>query len=624
MDPPNNVLRSEWPKSPRDTTPLLVNGSVVDKNKLTKIGTFSAARKYPMSPTIATPQLKIKGKAKKVDVHTEGNTTPRQNNDIRIKSPVLIKTKTSNNTRISYGEKPTFPTFPTKRINNIKFVNDHQPALRNFDSDEEDNQTDTMNHENPNIEADPDDIINLDDRDTDIDPDDTINDENTEIDIDPDDTINHEDQDNDLDVDDIMPLNTRNDRYDNQEGIIPLDSDDTEDIEPFDLYQSENTSNINPVRATSPVIPRRGLIVDKELISPLSPNNDERYFREERRTTISPKKQKPIVISPPVRSPKPSSPVYSPVAPSPIYSSRPPPEEEPPDTKVHRNIYEEPEGFRSPRPYRTQVQPQQKEHIELPKQYIPMATDVRYAHNPIHDTRIDSQIPNYSAMTEGQRTDRLDEFRINFNILRKTYPDIPTTIEDIDPKNLVMLFRRYKRYVKQLDKDYTAEQYKMMLIFYFIVLDLIATNFFGSSGGKFTMTQIKWLPIYQQSLTELSEEHPGGISTGWPPMVKLAVYGMVNLVIFVVLNYFLARFGPDITEKIHSAIFNVFAHGNMGGQGVGSVGSDGSLPPPPDNGSGLFGNIDISTLISGLGSMMGGNKSQESRKDTRRGPRYTE
>jgi hypothetical protein len=62
----------------------------------------------------------------------------------------------------------------------------------------------------------------------------------------------------------------------------------------------------------------------------------------------------------------------------------------------------------------------------------------------------------------------------------------------------------------------------------------------------------------------------------------------------------------------------------MGGQGVGTVGPEGNLPPPPEGNNGLFGGLDIGTLISGLGAMMGGNKKPEPSKESRKGPKYKE
>ena len=382
---------------------------------------------------------------------------------------------------------------------------------------------------------------------------------------------------------------------------------DSDDDDPIYSYNEDNGEQYKTNNAN--VIPHDKVPMDNNIITPLSPENRYSTGVDQRSAKYAYKKYtKPIVISPPIRTPKIQAAIQKTVQPKVTPPKSPPIRIKSPAYARMEQAIEEP-------------------HISLPKQYIPMATDLRHVHNPIHDMKMDFQIPPYVDMSEEQREDRLTDFRVKFNTLRKTYPDIPLVVDDLNPTYLRKLFVRYRRYYKQLNIDYSAEQYKVGLIFYFVGLELIATKFFGLNADKFTVNQIKWIPIYQQSLNELCEEHPGGVSTGWPPMVKLVVYGMVNLVLFVVLNHFMAKLGPGITDKIQNAVFNLFAHGNMTGQQPSSnidAGPNGELPPPPED-NGMFSNLDFGSLLSGLSGMMGNNnKPAAAEKEPRRGPRYSD
>jgi len=244
------------------------------------------------------------------------------------------------------------------------------------------------------------------------------------------------------------------------------------------------------------------------------------------------------------------------------------------------------------------------------------------------------EIPDYSKMTpleqEGWRT----EFALKFRTLERNFGERWVNV-DIKNEPLEVIHAHYERYLRHIHICSGADSYRGYLLLYFLILELVATRILGLPANGYTMAQMKSMTRYERLLLELGEKYytPGGGE--WAIEYRILFISLFNMVIFIVMNW-LSKY---IGEGASKALIDSIVGGASEGEGNGYLEDDGTDSPSNNSGGG-GGGLDLNTILTGLGALMGndggagllsglaGNNTQQEKptreKRRRRGPRFQE
>jgi hypothetical protein len=228
--------------------------------------------------------------------------------------------------------------------------------------------------------------------------------------------------------------------------------------------------------------------------------------------------------------------------------------------------------------------------------------------------------PNYAAMTPDQREYARIDFQCKYSRLREYYPQYNITLPGPED-DLDVLHARYRRYIQQIHADYNIDRYRMILIIVFMGIEFIGTRFLGLSISGFTKFQLRRMEQYEELLIEVGEKYHsvGGISTGWPVEVRIIFTTLVSAVLFLMVNTLASGFGPEITDGLVDLIMDYICGDRRSkrppqttNENQTSSPSGAPDPPPPRNNGGF----DLSSILSGLGSLMGGGSGSNNNRQT--------
>jgi len=234
------------------------------------------------------------------------------------------------------------------------------------------------------------------------------------------------------------------------------------------------------------------------------------------------------------------------------------------------------------------------------------------------------EIPDYASMPEDERKQWREEFRIKFGLLRKGFRDY--SIPDLDPEEpLEMIHLRYERYIRHIHISGAADSYRNYLLLYFLILEFIATKLLGLPANGFTMAQLNSMSRYEDLLIKLGEKWyvPGG--SEWPVEYRIVFLSLFNMVLFIAMKWLAKYVGG---ENVSQALIDTIVGGVVNNNGN-------NMSPDTDPSAALGSGFDLGSLIGGITSMLGNNSNMsstpsasQSEKDKggrrRRGPMYRE
>ena len=215
------------------------------------------------------------------------------------------------------------------------------------------------------------------------------------------------------------------------------------------------------------------------------------------------------------------------------------------------------------------------------------------------------------------------DFRVKLGLLRQTYPDIaiPDFREDVE---LETIHIHYYRYLSLVKNKSTANQYKLILVMFWMVVEYCGTQWFGLKLSGFTVNQMKSMALYEELLDDLGERGGFGLGEGHSPYTKIIFLAGVQCFLFMFIAYAVDAVGVALGEgmrgKIQHALTSLLTgHGMPRDDHDAEAGVEG-IPNPR---AGLnIGGFDVPGMVGGLANMFGvGGEGRRAPQERPRAPR---
>lgn len=222
--------------------------------------------------------------------------------------------------------------------------------------------------------------------------------------------------------------------------------------------------------------------------------------------------------------------------------------------------------------------------------------------------------PDYSRLTPEQQNYLKAQFKVKFSILRANYPQWGI-IEIHDSFTLEQINELYTYYIRQIMVSKETGNYKVYLVIFFMIIEVIGVKILKLNMSGYTMSQLRRMNQYDSLLTELGEKWLVGGGSNWPVEARLLVTAATNAVIFLGVKYLCGWMG---IEGLADTIQNFFDSMINGPENTNNT----VIPSSAPSGMNLPKNTTVSSgeeqqqttnpldAISGvIGNLFGGNKS---------------
>jgi hypothetical protein len=220
------------------------------------------------------------------------------------------------------------------------------------------------------------------------------------------------------------------------------------------------------------------------------------------------------------------------------------------------------------------------------------------------------------GLTREQEIYLRQEFKVKFGILRSNYPQW-SVIDPPDSLTVKQLNELYERYVRQILVSKETGQYKVYMVIFLMVIEVIGVKFLKLNMSGYTMSQLKIINRYDALFIELGEKWLVSGSSNWPVEARIIMMMMFNAVIFLVVRYLCSWMGADgLADTLQGLIDSmlngpaVFSASNSvpsGGGPASSVSEPAPLgagPVPTENSGG--GNV-VDNIANAFGSFFSNN-----------------
>nr|QBK92561.1 MAG: uncharacterized protein LCPAC401_01990 [Pithovirus LCPAC401] len=253
----------------------------------------------------------------------------------------------------------------------------------------------------------------------------------------------------------------------------------------------------------------------------------------------------------------------------------------------------------------------------------PIETKKRKALRKLLDSADEENIPDYSILSDDERTRIRIKLRGYLETLRHAYPYIPIP-EIKDDESLREINLRYNQYLKRIHVESSSGDYYIMLIIAFLGIECFGSRFLGLNFTNFAKHHVSRIGKYKRILYELGEMNFDNDDSDASPITKLGFFLVVDMIVFVILGLLSDNIGDEMRTCIERGI-DFFVTGRKKPVLTDSKGGP-AKPPEPDGlmsmlESGNIQNIlskfnsgdgggDFMSMLSGiLKSFMGGEKS---------------
>lgn len=153
--------------------------------------------------------------------------------------------------------------------------------------------------------------------------------------------------------------------------------------------------------------------------------------------------------------------------------------------------------------------------------------------------------PDYANITNSQEAYLRQEFRMKFGILRANYPQW-NVIEPNESLTVQQIHDLYNHYIHEIMVSRETGQYKVYMVVFLMVIEVIGVKFLKLNMSGYTMSQLKIMNRYDTLFTELGEKWlVGGGVSNWPVEARIMMMMMFNAVIFLVVRYLCSWLGVE-------------------------------------------------------------------------------
>jgi hypothetical protein len=164
--------------------------------------------------------------------------------------------------------------------------------------------------------------------------------------------------------------------------------------------------------------------------------------------------------------------------------------------------------------------------------------------------------PNYHLMTNDELFIVRNQLNNSFKLLgiaNKT----KYNLEKMDEYDVLSLHMAYQDDLDHLKITRSVSFYKIILILFFFLLEVIVVKGLKLNASEFTISQLDSIDQYAMYLQELGELSIMDSINSLHPIIKIIIFSMINVVIYTVLNHFVNR---DMQSKIQNFIINLFSY----------------------------------------------------------------
>ena len=234
----------------------------------------------------------------------------------------------------------------------------------------------------------------------------------------------------------------------------------------------------------------------------------------------------------------------------------------------------------------------------------PLETKKRRMLRKLLDSADEENIPDYSILSDDERTRIRIKLRGYLETLRHAYPYIPIP-EIKDDESLREINLRYNQYLKRIHVESSSSDYYAMLIIAFLGIECIGSRFLGLNFTNFAKHHIARVGKYKKILYDLGEMNFDADESDASPVTKLGFFLAVDMVVFVILGLLSDSIGDGMRTCIEKGI-DFFVTGKKKPVLVDSKGGP-VEPPKPDGLIGLLENDAVQGMIKNFSSGEGGD-----------------
>jgi hypothetical protein len=267
-------------------------------------------------------------------------------------------------------------------------------------------------------------------------------------------------------------------------------------------------------------------------------------------------------------------------------------------------------------------QPQSPQRTQYYQQtYTPESQRQEIMPSPVYippqyqDPRYANMRPDYNRLSLEQQQYLKAEFKVKFSILRANYPQ--WQIVDIhDSFTLDQISDLYEYYVRQIMVTKESGNYKVYLVVFFMVVEVIGVKILKLNISGYTMSQLKRMHQYDSLLIELGEKWLVDGGSNWPVEARLLMTATFNAVIFLGVKYLCNWMGveglSDTIQNFLDSMINGPENSMAGAQQSYIAPQAGSLPQnipksaAQNTTSGAEQQQNTGNPLDGIASMFGG------------------
>jgi hypothetical protein len=201
------------------------------------------------------------------------------------------------------------------------------------------------------------------------------------------------------------------------------------------------------------------------------------------------------------------------------------------------------------------------------------------------------------------------KLRIRFSIrdLQKDYPDteFPEPEEDASLEELESTYTEYVRYIKVND---STDTYRYMLIFSWVIIELVLTQLLDLNCGGYALLQLKKMNSYENALSRMGENSVKTGGSSRSPELTLIISSAITMVMFMLMKWLSSYIGDSASENVMDKILPYLVGGPPGSR----PGTSTSIPKNKASGiaetvsDATGGTGDISNAVKTLGKIFGG------------------
>ncbi len=250
-----------------------------------------------------------------------------------------------------------------------------------------------------------------------------------------------------------------------------------------------------------------------------------------------------------------------------------------------------------PQPQYSQTQPQPQYSQTQERSYNESKQE--RIKNAVPTDEFGDRIYDYSKISNKEAARLWAELEVQFNIIRRKWPDFKITMPNPERETLEECNQRYKELVKQVHKERFLknhyQKYRGYLILFWLFMEVFFGFFIKVNIFGYTKFQMKLLVRYEYDLIRIGEDawsaEGGG---GGSPILNIVITSVVTSLFFVLVKLLTLKTGIEADGSSINAILTAF------------LGPADPNEEQDEESSGLGGIGNILDMFSGAGGGGGG------------------